>query len=135
MHQYRGDFRAVGEQQQPLGREVQPSDGNEMPELFIERIVDDAPSPRVVLGNELAAGLVVDDDRDLVVGDDFFAADIDLVTSRFDPDGGIGFDLAVDADIAVLDGAVGLAARIGGVVGDVFVQAHQAIPFSTRSCR
>ncbi len=106
-----------------------------MPELFIERIVDDAPSPRVVLGNELAAGLVVDDDRDLVVGDDFFAADIDLVTSRFDPDGGIGFDLAVDADIAVLDGAVGLAARIGGVVGDVFVQAHQAIPFSTRSCR
>ncbi len=134
-HQRRGDARAVGQQQQPFGGVVEPADGNEMFEFFVEGVVDDFASARVVFGHELAAGFVVDDDGHLFVGRNPFAADVDLVALFVHLGCGIGDDFAVDADVAVENGAVGFAPRIGGVVGNEFVQAHHAIPFSTRSCR
>ena len=109
----------IGEEQQALGVDVEPADGEDARQAFCCELFEDGLAALgVLLGDHEAGGLVIEPDAGaLARSASGRAVDLDLVLVG-DVEGGGADHLAVDGDAAVLDPALGVAARAEAGAGD-----------------
>ncbi len=109
-----GEATVVGEDQETLGVDVEPADGDDARQVAGQRVEDGGAAFGVVVGGDEALGLVEEPGAGPQPARDFLAVHFDLVVVG--DDGGGRVELAaVEADAAVLDQRLGLAA--GGDAG------------------
>ena len=109
--------RAVGEEEQSFGVEIQPSDGVQASEGFGQDF-GEAFMPRVAAGDEDAARFVKPPESGRRCFGERSAVDGDGVRGR-GADGGVCDDFSVDLDLVVSDPVFGFAAGGDSGAGDV----------------
>ena len=125
MSQALGQFAVVGEQQQPFAGLIESAHGEQaLP--HVEHQVDGPWSTRrVVVGAQVALGLVEQPVGELL-GGRRLPVNGDLLAGP-DPRAWIGHDLAIEANVALLDQFIAAAARAEAAGGQVFVQTFGEI--------
>ncbi len=122
----------IGEQQQALGVDVEPADGDDARQAFLlERIEYGGTALGILFGDHEARRLVIEPDAGAFPGAQQAAIDLHLVPGG-DVEGGGADHLAVDGDAAVLDPQFGVAARAEAGAGD---DLGQAVALKGGGCR
>ncbi len=119
-----GQLAVVGQQQQALGVEVEPADGDDARQLRRQLVEDGGAAFGVGVGGDEAARLVVAPEAQRLGHGQGLAVDQDLV-ARPDVERGCGQQRAVDADAAFGDPTFGLAARAEPGAGHDLGDAHR----------
>ncbi len=104
------DAAVVGEEQQPLGVDVEASDGEHARQMTRQHLEHGRPTVRIALGGHETARLVIEPEARALGRRQGLAVDGDAVAAR-DVERGAFDDLAVDRDAALVDPVLDLAAR------------------------
>ena len=108
--EHAGKAAVIGEQQQPLGVDVQPADGHQPRQIGRQDVEDGLAPFRIAVGGDHARRLVEQEQPRALDGRDLHAVEMDDVV-RHDVEGGRGKHLAVDPDAAGGNQFLGVAAR------------------------